>query len=87
MMQEAPVVCAALFVVATIFAAPCLAQNDQQTDPDEARIQDIITASHILTNEGVLDSFGHISARSVKNPELVGKTMFYELDRRYGSTR
>ena len=25
--------------------------------------------SHILTNEGILDSFGHISARSEKNPD------------------
>jgi hypothetical protein len=26
-------------------------------------------ASHILTNEGILDSFGHVSARSAKNPD------------------
>ncbi len=29
----------------------------------------MITASHILTNEGILDSFGHVSARSAKNPD------------------
>ena len=38
-------------------------------DPDEARIADVITASHILTNEGILNSFGHVSARSGQNPD------------------
>jgi 3-hydroxy-2-methylpyridine-4,5-dicarboxylate 4-decarboxylase len=51
-----------------MFAAPCRAQSPA-SDPDEARIDDVITASHILTNEGVLDSFGHVSARSAKNPD------------------
>ena len=51
-----------------MFGGAQYAQSNSATDPDEARIQDIITASHILTNEGILDSFGHISARSVKNP-------------------
>jgi HCOMODA/2-hydroxy-3-carboxy-muconic semialdehyde decarboxylase len=37
-------------------------------DPDAARIADIVTASHILENQNVLDSFGHVTARSVKNP-------------------
>src|ERR1700704_1376749 len=60
---------AALFVTAILFAAPCYAQSNPASDPDEARIQDIITASHILTNEGILDGFGHISARSTKNPD------------------
>src|ERR1700752_376981 len=45
------------------------AQNLSPADQDESRIQDVNTASHILTNEGILDSFGHISARSVKDPE------------------
>jgi ribulose-5-phosphate 4-epimerase/fuculose-1-phosphate aldolase len=57
------------FAVAVSLAAACYGQNSSPADPDEARIQDIITASHILTNEGVLDSFGHVSARSVKNPD------------------
>jgi ribulose-5-phosphate 4-epimerase/fuculose-1-phosphate aldolase len=57
------------FAVAVSLAAACYGQNSSPADPDEARIQDIITASHILTNEGILDSFGHVSARSVKNPD------------------
>ena len=63
-MQKALLNRAALVVTAIIFTAPCYAQSAPAGDPDEARIQDIITASHILTNEGILDSFGHISARS-----------------------
>ena len=55
-------------VAAAIAAAPCRAQTTVD-DPDEARIADVITASHILTNEGILDSFGHVSARSAKNPD------------------
>jgi HCOMODA/2-hydroxy-3-carboxy-muconic semialdehyde decarboxylase len=64
----AAILCAVL-LAAAFAAAPCRAQTATPSDPDEARIEDIITASHILTNEGILDSFGHISARSVKNPD------------------
>ena len=35
----------------------------------EARIADLVTAIDILANEGILDSFGHVSARSAKDPE------------------
>jgi HCOMODA/2-hydroxy-3-carboxy-muconic semialdehyde decarboxylase len=77
-MKETIVACAALLVAAAFLAAPGHAQTSlaqtghAQSDPandDEARIADIVTASHILANEGILDSFGHISARSIKNPE------------------
>ncbi len=64
--------CAALLVAAVVLAALSHAQSPAQSDPandDEARIADIVTASHILANEGILDSFGHISARSAKNPD------------------
>jgi ribulose-5-phosphate 4-epimerase/fuculose-1-phosphate aldolase len=65
--MRAAVVTCALLAAGTIFAYPCQAQSP--SDPDEARIEDVITASHILTNEGILDSFGHVSARSAKNPD------------------
>ncbi len=71
-MKETIIACAALLFAAAFSAAPCHAQSRAQSDPandDEARIADIVTASHILANEGILDSFGHISARSAKNPE------------------
>src|SRR6202167_3177231 len=67
-MRDAVVTCAVLAAV-LIFTQPCQAQSPGSNDPDEARIEDVITASHILTNEGILDSFGHVSARSAKNPD------------------
>jgi Class II Aldolase and Adducin N-terminal domain len=61
--QEARVrVCIALFAAAACLATPSHAQTTAAGDQHEARIEDIITASHILTNEGILDSFGHVSA-------------------------
>jgi ribulose-5-phosphate 4-epimerase/fuculose-1-phosphate aldolase len=55
-----------------IFAALSIAALSQEkavaADTDEARIADLITAYRICVNEGVLDSFGHISVRSVTNP-------------------
>ena len=64
-MRDAVVTCALLAAV-TIFAQPCQAQIPN--DPDEARIEDLITASHMLANEGILDSFGHATVRSVTDP-------------------
>src|SRR5580698_10557416 len=68
-MQKAVAIGATFVAVAMGLAGRCHAQSISPTDQDEARIQDVITASHILTNEGILDSFGHVSARSVKNPD------------------
>src|ERR1700733_12554175 len=67
-MRDAVVTCAVLAAV-TIFTQTSQAQDPPSSDPDDAPIEDVITASHILTNEGILDSFGHISARSAKNPD------------------
>jgi len=67
-MHRALRLCAALLLAATTLATSSPAQTPP-ADPDEARIADIVTASHILANKGILDSFGHISARSAKNPE------------------
>ena len=39
-----------------------------QTDSDEQRVADLVLASRILVQEGVLDSFGHVTVRSLKNP-------------------
>jgi ribulose-5-phosphate 4-epimerase/fuculose-1-phosphate aldolase len=58
-----------LLGLAMSVASSCHAQSSPGTDPDEARIEDVVTASHILTNEGILDSFGHVSVRSAKNPD------------------
>src|ERR1700683_5834483 len=68
-MRRASAIGTSVFAIVMILAESCYGQNNPPADPDEARIQDVITASHILANEGILDSFGHISARSVKNPD------------------
>ena len=38
------------------------------SDTDEQRIDDLVAANHILFDQGVLDAYGHVSVRSVKNP-------------------
>jgi HCOMODA/2-hydroxy-3-carboxy-muconic semialdehyde decarboxylase len=43
---------------------PMLAVDDQ----NRARLIDLVTASRILENEGVLDSYGHVSVRSATDP-------------------
>ncbi len=37
-------------------------------NPNRARLIDLVTASRILENEGVLDSYGHVSVRSATDP-------------------
>lgn len=39
-------------------------------DPDAERKQELVTAYKILVNEGILDSFGHVSVRSAKDPNI-----------------
>jgi ribulose-5-phosphate 4-epimerase/fuculose-1-phosphate aldolase len=48
-------------------APPAAATN--LGDANEARIAELITASHVLANEGILDSFGHVTVRSATNPD------------------
>src|SRR6266849_6114405 len=57
---------AAISVIAT--TGQSSAQAPQAADTNEARIEDLITASHILANEGILDSFGHATVRSASDP-------------------
>ena len=44
-------------------------RRPMQPDSDEQRIADLVLASRILVHEGVLDSFGHVTVRSLKNPD------------------
>ena len=55
-------------IAMTVLAAPSRAQTPAAADTNEQRIEDLITASHILANEGILDSFGHATVRSVTDP-------------------
>jgi HCOMODA/2-hydroxy-3-carboxy-muconic semialdehyde decarboxylase len=41
----------------------------RQGRPNAGLIQDLVAANHILFNEGVVDGFGHVSARDDRNPE------------------
>ena len=52
--------------VATRFAGA----QGMTADPDAERKQDLVTAYKILVNEGILDSFGHVSVRSAKDPNI-----------------
>jgi ribulose-5-phosphate 4-epimerase/fuculose-1-phosphate aldolase len=43
-------------------------ERSQAPDSDQQRMADLVLASRILVNEGVLDSFGHVTVRSLSNP-------------------
>lgn len=42
--------------------------STSHSDSDAQRVSDVVTGNHILFDQGVVDGFGHISARCVKNP-------------------
>ena len=37
--------------------------------PNPSQIAELVLANHMLTDEGVLDSYGHVSVRDERNPE------------------
>ena len=57
----------AVYAQESTAAAPAQG-NAVAAETDESRIAQLMTAYRICVNEGVLDSFGHISVRSLKNP-------------------
>src|SRR6478735_6830189 len=40
------------------------------SDPEAERKSDLVTAYRILVNENILDSFGHVSVRSARDPNI-----------------
>ena len=64
------------FAVAVLLALPACAQAPAPS-PDSALIDDIVVANHILYDQGVVDGFGHVSARSEKDPShfLMARSM------------
>ena len=46
------------------------ATAQQRSDADDGLKEDLVTAYKILVNEGILDSFGHVTVRSAKNPNV-----------------
>jgi 3-hydroxy-2-methylpyridine-4,5-dicarboxylate 4-decarboxylase len=59
---------AAASLAATAQPGPGSDGSQAAPDSDAQRITDLVFASRILVNEGVLDSFGHVTVRSLKNP-------------------
>lgn len=57
-------------VILAIASTLAGAQSAAAGDPDAQHKADLVTAYKILVNEGILDSFGHISVRSSKNPDI-----------------
>src|ERR1700710_2873649 len=53
-----------------LVASPQAGAQTPTGDPDAERKADLVTAYKILVNEGILDSFGHISVRSSKDPNV-----------------
>jgi len=47
-------------------ASPRAAHSD--TAPDPQLIEDLVSANHILAHEGIVDGYGHVSARHDRNP-------------------
>ncbi|NKJ49311.1 hypothetical protein CIC12_21770 [Burkholderia sp. SG-MS1] len=60
------------WILATLvlFGVAIGAHAQQPADPDDAVKDQLVQAYKILTNEGVLDGFGHVSARSKKDPGI-----------------
>jgi HCOMODA/2-hydroxy-3-carboxy-muconic semialdehyde decarboxylase len=60
-----------LLASAFVLLAPAaMAQPAQPAQPatKEAAIEDLVVANHILTDQQVLDAFGHVSVRNPANP-------------------
>lgn len=58
-----------LRVLAVLAAGALAGASQAQTDPDEALISDLVLANRILADQGVLEGFGHVSARSIRDPK------------------
>jgi HCOMODA/2-hydroxy-3-carboxy-muconic semialdehyde decarboxylase len=54
--------------IAVAVASALAGAQTTGVDPDGERKADLITGYRILVNEGILDSFGHISVRSAQDP-------------------
>lgn len=56
------------FILSMVLTMPSNAQVSK--DPDDEQKEDLVTAYKILVNEGILDSFGHVTVRSRKDPNI-----------------
>ena len=55
--------------IAAVLLPLAVANAATLADSDEQRIVDLVAANRILADQGVLDGFGHVSVRSLKNPK------------------
>ncbi len=64
-------------LLALLLAAPAAAQTAGTIPPDAAFVEDLVAANHILYEQGVVDGFGHVSARHDKDPSrfLLARSM------------
>jgi HCOMODA/2-hydroxy-3-carboxy-muconic semialdehyde decarboxylase len=62
---------------ALAFAADARAQAPADAAPDAGLVDDLVAANRILVDQGVLDGFGHVSARHDKRPDrfLLARSM------------
>jgi ribulose-5-phosphate 4-epimerase/fuculose-1-phosphate aldolase len=80
-------------LIAAAFATAISSPSWADSAADPALIDDVVTANHILYDQGVVDGFGHISARHDKDPTryllsrsmapglvTAGDVMEYDLD-------
>src|SRR5262252_3185341 len=58
-------------------SAPVMAQPTSAGAPDPKVVEDLVAASHILADLGVVDGFGHVSVRHDKDPNryLMSRSM------------
>jgi ribulose-5-phosphate 4-epimerase/fuculose-1-phosphate aldolase len=61
----------------TAAAGPAPKKNAAAGAPDPKLIEDLVAANRILYHQGVVDGFGHVSARHDKNPQafLLSRSM------------
>ena len=58
------------YTAAGAWAQPAAIPSDQFPPAnEEQRIADLVMANHILADQDVLDSYGHVTVRSFKNPK------------------
>ena len=69
--------CAGLCAAIVLPAARPAPQSPASLVNDPRLIEDVVYANHILYQQGVLDGFGHVSARSDKDPShfLMSRSM------------
>lgn len=69
-MRFRPMILPSAVCLGLVWSSFAVSAQSAQAAPssDETHIQDLVVANRILYSQGVVDGFGHVSVRSVKNP-------------------